>query len=866
MGSSIVGDIDLTSEPLLGARFAENDKRLQALEAGSGKTPASGALDCSPTGVASYRREKKFVFPNISYSLSGDIRKIKTIIVQRSLITTQAAFDSLRIVDTEKDISDVARAAGLADLEFSAGKAGLDYGTTFDILKVIWNGGEGQTPAAEIEPDFATYFANPAGTALLSFTTPEQFNVPSAPATGLIAHNERDAQTADEADAHAGLKVHAPLTDAGAAQSFGAAVVEWVQATIQRDFGGAVGVKNIPFKRLLTDPELAQVDVTSTPANRGFVIIEANGLKAGAAYTWIENKIKTLEGKKTTTGSVTFSAGGESGDLTTLTSVSLTVSASAPYDGKHVKVSLNFTQPAAVVTLKNFTLKRKLSTDVSYTDVVIERGMEVQADINMVAGAHTVIVDPSLKVKPSLTYNLELTLRTRTNTTTRVVTATFTTDADGNIVQDTAAPGSLNTPKLWFKRGKLMQKMSMSGLTNINSLSTIEATITDGSFSLNLDDLDSDTKASGVVYYHQGRDDCVLNTGISLKQLKRIFGDVQLKGAFRLTNSVGQTTSPFSALLPSLSSQSDYSPNSGGGNELWNGDFTNDNEASATVLAHWEQYRISNGNFLVIDTGTTRGRWNRDSHLVFWRQNDSSTNKVYIYEALFQTLVFGDFHAFSFFLSSDSSLSANFDLFIGAIIEPLTGTWSINGTATVSGSSGAALTELRAGAEVAINNEVRTVLNIANDNSFTVTVAFSGTAGPLSCHAVVPVSDVVALGAQTYTTTETYVEAVVQIDPAAAANFSGRDLYLLLRTSTTISTSGPYLQVGRVMMVPGKTPVQFDRKHLKERNSSSTGLTAGAPIAAEDLSFVPITGIGGDRQDPSGAFGDIPTQGGFILG
>lgn len=516
------------------------------------------------------------------------------------------------------------------------------------------------------------------------------------------------------------------------------------------------------------------------------------------------------------------------------------------------------------VGAQTLTLADTPSSDLSLT-------LTANPGSNFTAQPYTVVMRIPValaKVKPSTGYSpgAVLTLRGRGDTNTPLaLSVNFTTDADGNIINDTAAPGSLNTPKLWFKRGKLHGKMSMSGLTNINSLATVEATITDGSFSLNLDDLDSDTKASGVVYYQIGRDDCVINTPISLKQARRIFGDVQLKLAFRLTNSIGQTTSSFSALLSTLSGLTDYSPNSGGGNELWNGDFTNDNESSSTTLAHWEQYRITNGNFLVMDTSTTRGRWDRTNHLAFWHQNDSSTNKVYIYQSLFQSLVFGDFHSFSFFLSSDSSLSANFDCFIGAIIEPLTGTWSINGTTTVSGSSGAALSELVPGAEVAINNEVRIVANVANNNSFTVTVAFAGTAGPTSCHAVVPVSDIVSLGSQTYTTTEKYVEATVQIDPALATNFSSRDLYVLLRTSTTISTSGPYLQVGRVMMVIGKTPVQFDRKNIKERNTSTTGLSAGSPVASEDLSFVPTGGIGGDQQFGSGAFGDVPTKGGFIL-
>jgi len=651
--------------------------------------------------------------------------------------------------------------------------------------------------------------------------------------------------------------------------------------------------------------------------------------------------VHAVDGKRETAGSVSFIAGSLIRTIGSLTNTALAFSNTDPFDdGTFIDVALEFTQPwPNPVSLKNVTQDYKRSTDSAWTQVLHkdnspqndiyhqqvnagtisianlstsvsgsgtnftrwEAGWKIKVGAQtlvvavkptsdtaatvttgsvgtVTAQAYTVVMRLPLhriKVKPSRTYNNEVRLLARGNDLL-TLTGNVAIGADGHILQDTAAPGSLNTPKLWLRRGKLHLRMSMSGLTNVNSLSTVEAHIGTGLNSLNLDNEDSDTQVAGTIYYQMSRTDCDCVFPYSLKQLKRIFGDVQLTGGFRLTNSIGITDSPISAALSTLSGLSDYSPNSGGGNELWNGDFTNNNGVVASTLGLWEQYRIPNGNFLAIDTGTTRGRWDQANHLVFFRQNDSSTNKVYIYQSLFQTVVRGDFKAWSFFVSSDSSLTANLDVLLASIFD-LTDTWNINAnlhTVTANASAGQALTELRAGAEIAINNEIRTVTSVSNNNSFEVTPNFSGTAGPLTVHAVVPMSDIVSLGSQLWTTTEKYIEAVVQV---AADAFTTRDIYFCLRTSTTINVAGPYLQIGRVMQVTGKTPVQFDRKNIKERATTTVDLATGvlllngtnrvtgAAIAAENLAVVPSSGIGGDHQDPSGASGDIPPKGSFIL-
>lgn len=424
--------------------------------------------------------------------------------------------------------------------------------------------------------------------------------------------------------------------------------------------------------------------------------------------------------------------------------------------------------------------------------------------------------------------------------------------------KDAGAPNNLPTPRFYYRRGKLHAKLDMSGVTNVNGPYSVQLSVNDGTNSMNLDSLSDTAFVSGIQFYHFGSDTAI-TIPTSLQQLQLIFGpSALLRCAFKLTNLAGATTSVNSASLSALTGLTDYSPRSGGYNELWNGDFTNDDGAASDTLGNWQQWKPTNGTLNGISTSTSAGRWDQANHLFFWRQNDSSTNKRYLTQNLFKTIVRGDFKSWSFFLSSNSSLTATVDVFLAALFD-LTGTVSINGTTTVTGSGTSFLTELKVNTEVAINNEIRIVQSITDDTHFVATSAFSTTASGQTCHAAVPQSNIVPIGSRTYGTTETYVEMTVQVDSDA---FTDKDIHLCFRTSTTISTSGPFLRVGRVMQVTGKTPVQFARKVIVERNTSTTGLSGGSPVASENLSFVPTGGLGGDRQEGSG---DPPEVGGAII-
>lgn len=424
-----------------------------------------------------------------------------------------------------------------------------------------------------------------------------------------------------------------------------------------------------------------------------------------------------------------------------------------------------------------------------------------------------------------------------------------------DVTPDTGLVTLAFNPTLTFKRGKLTAKQKMLNATNILTIQTVELCITDGTDSLNLDDLDSNTKVSGNVFYYLTDKGTHHVITISKQQLQTIFGSLaQLKCRLRFTNVFGQTLSNFSPLLNSLESQNDYSPRAGYNNEIWNGDFTFDNTLSPTALGNWQQYAPSDGGFSNINTTSASARWDRDNHLYFWRINDAtSANKRFLVQNLFKVIVPSDYKSLSFFLSSNGSLSADVDVFLASLFI-LTGVVSIaNGNNVLTGQSGVAqfLTELRPGAEVGVNGEIHVIQSITDNEHAVMTTVASSTASGQMCFAAVPQSEIVSITGKTYNTAETYIEVTIQVKSDLYTN---RDVYLCFRTPTTVGSSGPFLRVGRVMQVSGRTSVQFSRKVLYERNNNASGVNAisGAPVASENLSYVPIGGIGGDRQEPSG--------------
>jgi hypothetical protein len=616
---------------------------------------------------------------------------------------------------------------------------------------------------------------------------------------------------------------------------------------IRRNAANSADVGN-PFSEIKV---LSTTDLAATSCVHEFFL--GMGRKFRIIKVIARNGNKRVE----TTGTADFTAGGvlivDTGDAKTVpTPVIVSVTRTDTDDNKSDDITYSLTQDGLdIVLFKKLVIERNING--SGWRGHIEVGLKTE-DALYASTSGTITKTISIPRRAGKTAQYRLTAYAVGSKASATTTSGLQGATTADVAPDTGQVTLAFNPTLTFKRGKLTANQKMKNATNIVTIETVELCITDGTDSLNLEDLSSNTKVSGEVFYYLTDKGTNHVVSMSKQQLQTIFGTIaQLKCRFRFTNVFGATTSNYSSLLNSLDQQNDYSPRSGYNNELWNGDFTFDNGVSATAMGNWQQYAPSDGGFSNINTGSASARWDRDNHLYFWRVNDAtSTNKRFLVQNLFQVIVPSDYKSFSFFLSSNSSLSADVDVFLASLFV-LTGTVSITGGSFIlTGQAGVAqfLSELRVGAEIGVNGEIHIIQSVTDNEHAVMTLAASSTGSGFSCFAAVPQSEIVSITGRTYGTSETYIEATVQVKSDL---YTARDVYLCFRTPTTVNSAGPYLRVGRVMMVSGKTSVQFARKVLYERNDNSSGVDGGgAPVASENLSYVPIGGIGGDRQEGSG--------------
>lgn len=360
-----------TDQTLVGAQVAGLDTRISALENAQGISGTSPVTAPEPRNpfITSYERIKAKFRATESVNIPAETDTLVTRMIRQADRTDQATFDA-SILQVEMDVDEDSAAAGIFEQRMPIR---LEASTTYDLVQLIAKGTLGKIK----NPPSGIAFNDPP---LATFTTPDPFGSPSGPNASLVMYNELDPAT-PEFDAHIGLKVYAPLTDAGAAQTYAQAGVDWVKILLTRNYSTSAGTQKIPEERLLDATELTQVDAISTPVNRGFVVIDCPGLKPGATYVWTENTVHTNDGKKTTSGSVSINAAQEQTDVTQLTNTALTVSTSDPYDGKHVRVAFEFSQPSTVVALRNFSLQRKKASDTDFDPPVVDRNHSVQSDL-----------------------------------------------------------------------------------------------------------------------------------------------------------------------------------------------------------------------------------------------------------------------------------------------------------------------------------------------------------------------------------------------------------------------------------------------------------------------------------------------------
>lgn len=508
----------------------------------AGNVPSAASIggfaDLTPIGPwpVSIRQFKGKAFVTLKVAVPAGTVRLKTVLEQYTGAgPTVTVVRRINDVDQELPAS-IGTTGGVFTFEFGIGLSfNANYGCP-KLVAIMSDGTRVVNPIPDV-PDSPRLLTDylPSST----FTLGDAFGSISAPALNLIIYNSLDPITPDIYDAHAGLRVYAPTTDAGAAQTWGAFLganqTATVQSIINRDYGPD-GIIDTPYPHVLKDLELTQVDPTSTPANRGYVDIEANALIPGGQYFWIENKVSVNGEKKTATGNVAFTAANFSTDITQLTNLALSVVSTDPFDGKHVQPFLEFTQPPTPVALKNYTvlLKKSAATDWSQ---IVHRGLRIQTEalhiqlnagtISITSGTKnmtgigtqftrlqegwkikqgvqtfvigtitddthlTVTVNaasiittqtyvvvcvislvPSMKVKPSSTYNLRVVLRARGITVT-TLNLTFSTDADGNVIVDADVPtlSSPSTPTIEDLDGHIMGN-APTPIANIHTLKT----------------------------------------------------------------------------------------------------------------------------------------------------------------------------------------------------------------------------------------------------------------------------------------------------------------------------------------------------------------------------------------------------------
>jgi hypothetical protein len=385
--------------------YAQTQDMIEAARREASANTASAASiggfsDLTPIGPwpVSIRQFKGKAFVTLKVAVPAGTVRLKTVLEQYTGAGPTVTVVK-RINDVDQELPDsIGTIGGVFTFEFGIGLSfNANYGCP-KLVAIMSNGTRVVNPIPDV-PESTRLLTDylPSST----FTLGDAFGALSAPNTSLITYNSLDPITPDIYDAHAGLKILAPTTDAGAAQSWGAFLganqTATVQAIISRDYGPD-GVINTPYPHTLNDTELTQVDPTSTPANRGFVVVEANKLIPGGQYTWIENKINVNGEKKTATGSAAFVAANFSTDITQLTNLALSVIGVDPFDGKHVQPFLELTQPwPNPVALKNYTVKLKKSSVTNY-NIIVHRGLSVQSEaLHLQLNAGTISITSGLK-------------------------------------------------------------------------------------------------------------------------------------------------------------------------------------------------------------------------------------------------------------------------------------------------------------------------------------------------------------------------------------------------------------------------------------------------------------------------------------
>lgn len=419
---------------------------------------------------------------------------------------------------------------------------------------------------------------------------------------------------------------------------------------------------------------------------------------------------------------------------------------------------------------------------------------------------------------------------------------------------DTAAPGNLPTPTFKFKRGKLLAKMDMAAVTNVQTLKDrVELCITDGTDSLNLDDPTSETKASGIVFYQVSVAHKTLP--YDRDQLIRIFGaSATIKCRFKLTNDVGPTTSADSATI-ALSGLTDVTTLNQYGQMLNGGEFAHAVSGTPTAVKHWSTYNPTDGSFNDWTSGTAvlttsnKFRWSDTGHFGFWRNLTNQNDTRFPMQELPKIFTKGDYYSFTWVIWSNTTLTI--DEFSVALFARKTAANNVavtSGQSTISGS-GFDTDGIKIGDIVTIvdTGEWRTVTNVNSSTLLTVDRPWTATDASSQMKLLSLQSDKLKATALSLNTTELLQRGTVQIRSDADVS-SVWYFTLVAREDTLLNNTTDFIQFKRPCMAPGRAPVAYHRKATSyESNGAGTSEDFDAPGTAAE------GGTGQDQGQGGGA-------------
>jgi hypothetical protein len=434
-----------TTQDLIRSAIAQSERANQKKAAAIGGYGDLTVIGPWPVGIIEVIKGKAFI--QVKCAVPAGIVKIKVVLEQYTGASDPRTVVR-RISDTDKEVpSEIATQGGLYTFRFDIG---LAFNASYGCPKLVAFMSDGtivSNPVTDVPITpriLADYFVDSL------FTLGDPFGVPSSPDANLILVNRRDLTTKDVTDAELVVRVLAPLTSGGAPQSWGAAGITEVIPVFQRTNGTP---NPYPVDKttvhVLQGTDLTQVLPSGPSINRGYIDIMKKGLAAGAPYNWIANIAWAGEEKVVSTGpAVGFTGAAETTDPSVLAgSLSLTITnATEPFDAGGVKVALNYTQPANVVSLKNVKgeIKLQAEADSAYNTRIDK--FSLKDDTYNTVGAHTgVVISENMKTKASRSYRLRITI-TAIGGSQVQFEQNFATGADGAVLQDTAVPTLATNP------------------------------------------------------------------------------------------------------------------------------------------------------------------------------------------------------------------------------------------------------------------------------------------------------------------------------------------------------------------------------------------------------------------------------------